>query len=80
MNVIFYYARAQQIWENFRASSTGQLSLISSLLLLVGNMGKPQLKPPKEALFSRTQYNSNSLAARAQRTRDIGVSPDAAEG
>jgi len=37
MNVVFYYARAQQIWENFRASSTGQLSLISSSLLLVGN-------------------------------------------
>lgn len=38
-NLVFYYARAQQIFENLRAGSTGQLSLVSSSLLLVGNMG-----------------------------------------
>lgn len=37
MNSIFYYARAQQIYDSFKAKSTGQLSLVSSMLLLVGN-------------------------------------------
>mmetsp|Transcript_1426 Transcript_1426/g.2027 ORF Transcript_1426/g.2027 Transcript_1426/m.2027 type:complete len:227 (+) Transcript_1426:174-854(+) len=36
MNLIFYYARLQQIWASFSASSTGQLSLVSSILLLAG--------------------------------------------
>eukprot|EP00241_Pyramimonas_parkeae_P011126 CAMPEP_0114238926 /NCGR_PEP_ID=MMETSP0058-20121206/8179_1 /TAXON_ID=36894 /ORGANISM="Pyramimonas parkeae, CCMP726" /LENGTH=230 /DNA_ID=CAMNT_0001351057 /DNA_START=154 /DNA_END=846 /DNA_ORIENTATION=+ len=38
MNTIFYYARVQQIWDSFKAGATGQLSLMSSALMLVGNM------------------------------------------
>mmetsp|Transcript_13162 Transcript_13162/g.27901 ORF Transcript_13162/g.27901 Transcript_13162/m.27901 type:complete len:229 (-) Transcript_13162:344-1030(-) len=37
MNLLFYYARGQQIWVNWKASGTGQLSSVSTFLNFAGN-------------------------------------------
>ncbi|CAA2997585.1 mannose-P-dolichol utilization defect 1 homolog 2-like [Olea europaea subsp. europaea] len=38
-HAIFFFARVPQIWENFKNKSTGELSLLTSLMNFGGSMG-----------------------------------------